>query len=123
MFTVLIFCALILYYMHPTAYPLPSPPLHRHFEGFVSELAKVSTEVFPALQKTGSYLAAEKYEGIEAVKAREASIASGFEELKAQGDKNEPVLQDNLKREVRGHITCVSMDTDDMTSAPVEQNT
>jgi hypothetical protein len=74
--------------------------LLRHFEGFVSELAKVQSEVFPEVQKTGMHLADEKYEGIDKVQERETKIASGFEALKAQGDANEPILQDNLKREV-----------------------
>lgn len=74
--------------------------LLKHFEGFVSELAKMRNDVFPDLQKTGKYLADEKYEDIAKVQERESSLVSGFDALKEQGDKNEPVLQDNLKREM-----------------------
>jgi hypothetical protein len=73
--------------------------LLKHFEGFVSELGTMRDGVFPELQKTGAFLAAEKYEGIATVNEREAGLVAGFDALKAQGDKNEPVLQDSLKRE------------------------
>lgn len=66
------------------------------------------------LQKIGQYLATEKYEFHDKVAAREQAIASGFDELRAKGAENEPVLQDSLDREVyrEGIMTKVDVHAD-----------
>jgi len=74
--------------------------LLNQYDAFTKELASTKSSNFVELQKTGEYLAAEKYEHIDAVKERETNLATGFEGLSVKGNENKPILDDNFKREV-----------------------
>lgn len=70
------------------------------FEAFVKERATMMANSFASLKDMGATLAREKFEHVAEVQKREAALADGFHLLEQQGKLKEPVLQDDLVREL-----------------------
>lgn len=84
--------------------------LLRKYDAFVTELSNLRSENFAELKKIGEYLAAEKYEFIDDVAARQSEIATGLDGLSAKGGSNKPILDDNLQRELFKEATVMKVD-------------
>lgn len=70
------------------------------FAAFVKERTAIHAGSFASLCEMGRKLQQEKFEHISDVTTRESSIADGFKSLETLGASKEPVLEDDLVREL-----------------------
>ena len=70
------------------------------FDSFKKAVEAKKGGAFALLQSQSASLKSESYENLADALGREASIEAGFGEVEVQSGKNEPILHDNLAREI-----------------------